>query len=40
MLNQRVEEKALKNDKKTGEVTFNLPVNEQLLDKGALDGLE
>ena len=38
MLNQRVEEQALKNDKKTREVTFDM--NEQLLDKGALDGLE
>ena len=40
MLNQKVEEEALKNDKKTGGVTFDLPLNEQLLDKGALDGLE
>ena len=40
MLNQRVEEQALKNDKKTSKVTFNFPTNEQLLDKGALDGLE
>ena len=40
MLNQKVEEEALKNDKKTGGVTFDFPLNDQLLDKGALDGLE